>query len=156
MYDLLPYFVFLGDLILHMFTQGLVLQTKVVNMDVQLLCDSVLKQLFIYQISFCMNVSIHCMNFSCKLILKKTFPPLRKDLNSLGNSPKFSCFFSLIEPHRVRRALSTILIAEKHADLSISLFPRQNSPIVFFCQGIIFTKTDFKQLSFFPLYWDYM
>lgn len=93
MCDLLPYFVFLDDLILHMFTLRTSFATKVVNMDGQLLYDSVLKQLFIYQISFCMNVSIYCMNFSCKLILKKTFPPLRKDLNSLGNSPKFLCFF---------------------------------------------------------------
>lgn len=139
------------------------MQTEVVNMDVQLLCEAVRIKTIIYLSFFCMTVSIHCMNFSCKLILKKTFPPPGKDLNSLGNSPKFSSvfvvvffFLPLIELCRVRRALSTILIAEKHADLSVSLFPRQNSLIVLFCRGIISPKTDFKQLSFFPLYWDYM
>lgn len=134
------------------------MQTKFVNIDVQLLCEAVRIKTIIYLSNFFfMNVSIHYMNFSCKLILKKTFPPPGKDLNSLGNSPKFLLFFfSLIELRHVRRAPSTILIAEKHADLSISLFPRQNSLIVLFCQGIISPKTDFKQLSFFPLYWDYV
>lgn len=88
--------------------------------------------------------------------LEKNIPSSQKGFELLREFPQILVFFSLIEPYRVRRALSTILIAEKHADLSVSLFPRQNSPIVFFCQGIIFTKTDFKQLSFLPLYWDYM
>jgi len=134
------------------------LQTKFVSTDVQLLCEAVRIKTIIYLSNFFLYECIHPPHeFFMQAHLEKTIPSSREGFELFGEFPQILVvFFSLIELRHVRRAPSTILIAEKHADLSISLFPRQNSLIVLFCQGIISPKTDFKQLSFFPLYWDYV
>lgn len=133
------------------------MQTKVVSMGVQLLCEAVRIKTIIYLSNFFLYECIHPLHeFFMQAHLEKNILSSREGFELFREFPQILVFFSLIEPHRVRRAPSTILIAEKHADLSVSLFPRQNSPIVLFCRDIISTKTDFKQLSFFPLYWDYM
>lgn len=137
------------------------MQTKVVNMDVQLLCEAVRIKTIIYLSSnFFLYVCIQTLHeFFMQTHLEKNMPSSWEGFELFGEFPPNSrvfFLFSLIEPHHIRSALPTILIVEKHADLSVSLFPRQNSPIVLFCWRIISTKTDLKELSFFPLYWDYM
>lgn len=134
------------------------MQTKVVNMDVQLLCEAVRIKTIIYLSSnFFSYVCIQPLHeFFMQTHLEKNMPSSWEGFELFGEFPQILVFFfSLIEPHHIRSALPTILIVEKHADLSVSLFPRQNSPIVLFCWRIISTKTDLKQLSFFPWYWDY-
>lgn len=153
MYDLLPYFVFLDDLILHMFTLWASFATKVLNMDGQLLCDSVLKQLFIYQISFCMNVSSYCMNFSCRLILKKTLPPLRKDLNSLGNSPKFSWFFFFNwTPLCKKSSVYNIDCRKTCRPVNLS-FPKAKLSYCLFLPGYNLHKDRLQTVKLLPIVW---
>lgn len=126
-------------------------------MDVLLLSEAVRIKTITYLSNFFLCDCIHLLHeFFMQAHLGKNIPSSWEGFELFGEFPQILVFFSLIEPHRVRGAPSTLLIAEKHADLSVSLFPRQNSPIVLFCWGVISTKADFKELSFFPLYWDYI